>query len=172
MHRIKASRIRVLVPSALAVVILTGAAAPSGAVEGAGAGAAASRVAAAQEEINERVAAAGPVEDALAAVSKILADLTKSLGTLLPGLNIPEIKLPALPAMPAIPAIPNLPIPAIPGIPEIPTIPVPEIPALPVSNPAAPPAGAVPAVPAVPGVPATLPAVDIVPEIAFPDFLP
>ncbi|MFD9307140.1 hypothetical protein ACFWCB_31485 [Streptomyces sp. NPDC060048] len=172
MHRTKASRIRVLVPSALAVVILTGAAAPAGAAEGTGG--AASRVEAAQEQINERVAAAGPIEDIFASVSKILADLTRNLGTLLPGVAIPEIKLPvlpSLPSLPSIPEIPELPLPGIPDVPAIPELPV-GIPGLPVSVPAAPPAAAVPAVPGVPAVPALplVPPAGTVPTI--PDFLP
>ncbi|MFE1792470.1 hypothetical protein ACFW7J_29435, partial [Streptomyces sp. NPDC059525] len=78
MHPTKASRLRVLVPSALAVVILSGAAAPAGAADGQGAAAVERKAAAVQQQIErleeaaesrERVAA-GPIDDLLAGLTK------------------------------------------------------------------------------------------------------
>ncbi|MGW7317271.1 hypothetical protein [Streptomyces sp. NPDC054854] len=151
MLRTKPSRFRVLVPSALAVVILSGAVAPAVAADGEGAAALTKKVEAVQEQIDglealESRAAAGPIDDLLAGIGTTLADLLKSLQALLPGVTLPEIKLPTLPALPAIPAIPNL--PAAPNLPPV------QIPQLPVANPAVPPAnGLVPAIPEIPAIP-------------------
>ncbi|MGW1639040.1 hypothetical protein [Streptomyces lavendulae] len=150
MHRTKPFRARVLVPSALAVVILSGAAAPAGAADGSGA-AVTERVASVQrqvERIEERVAA-GPVDDLLAGLTKTLEDLLKSLTALLPaGVNLPPIQLPKLPALPDIPGLPDLKLPAV----ELPKLPV-TVPALP-ATPAVPPVdGLVPAIPAIPAIP-------------------
>ncbi|WP_328926150.1 hypothetical protein OG429_16975 [Streptomyces sp. NBC_00190] len=144
MHSMKparARRARLLVPSALAVVILSGAAAPAGAVES-DHGVAHPR----------RAAAAGPVDDLV----KGILDAIKALlppGVSLPDIKIPEIKLPEikLPEIPGInlPAIPGVVLPAIPGV-EIPGIPGIEPPTLP--DPAAPVVPEVPdvEVPAIP----------------------
>ncbi|MFI5667150.1 hypothetical protein [Streptomyces sp. NPDC051704] len=176
MHRTKPSRIRVLVPSALAVVILSGAAAPAGAADGDTAAAIRNRVANAQQQIEHRAEAApaaGPLDDLLAGITATLDGLLKSLQNLLPGVTLPPIKLPTLPSLPAIPDVPALPIPALPEIPSIPEIP--EIPEIPVSKPVAPvskPAApvskpALPAVPAAPAVPVkpAAPAVPVKPAV-------
>lgn len=150
MHRTKPSRARLLVPSALAVVILSGAAAPAVAADGSGSADLTKRVAAVQQEIEtiEGRAAAGPIDDLLAGLTKTIADLLKSLEGLLPaGVKIPPIELPKLPALPAVP-----------GLPELPDIKLP-----PVEAPALPPAAGVPALP-VDLVPA-LPALPEIPDV-------
>ncbi|MER6448803.1 hypothetical protein [Streptomyces venezuelae] len=161
MHRTKPSRARLLVPSALAVVILSGAAAPAVAVEGDGSAALTERVASVQkqvEKIERRAAAAGPIDDLLAGLTKTLESLLASVGGLLPdGVVLPPIELPKLPEikLPELPdlsgLIPELPaVPEVPALPELPATPaVPEVPALP----ALPVTPAVPAVPALPAVP-------------------
>ncbi|PWK70433.1 hypothetical protein BCL76_105387 [Streptomyces sp. CG 926] len=155
MHRTKPSRAaRLLVPSALAVVILSGAAAPAGAAEGDGSAALADRVASVNkqvEKIEQRAAAAGPIDDLLAGLTKTLQGLLATVGGLLPaGVALPPIELPKLPdiKLPELPdlsgLIPQLPpvelppvdalpeVPATPTIPDIPVIPtVPDIPAVP-----------------------------------------
>ncbi|MFD3546500.1 hypothetical protein ACFWUW_12955 [Streptomyces sp. NPDC058655] len=146
MHRKKPSRVRLLVPSALAVAILSGAAAPAGAADGSTAELT-ERVAAVQQKIEtiEDRAAAGPIDDLLAGLTKTLQDLLKSVGALLPaGVTLPPIELPKLPALPAVPGLPDLSLPDV-------TLPQ-------VQLPAAPPAGGVPAlptdlVPALPDIP-------------------
>ncbi|MGZ9931464.1 hypothetical protein ACXNSR_16415 [Streptomyces sp. NC-S4] len=154
MHRTKPSRARLLVPSALAVVILSGAAAPAGAAEGGGSAALSGRVASVQRQVEkiEQRAKAGPVDDLLAGLTKTLQDLLASVGGLLPdGVKLPPIELPKLPeiklpdlsglipelpAVPEVPALPELPVtptvPEVPALPELPVTPtVPEVPALP-----------------------------------------
>ncbi|MET9604479.1 hypothetical protein ABZZ17_05355 [Streptomyces sp. NPDC006512] len=146
MQRTKPSRFRVLVPSALALVILSGAAAPAVAADGEGAAGLTKKVEAVQEQIEslESRAAAGPIDDLLAGIGTTLADLLKSLQALLPGVTLPPIELPKLPALPEIPAIPGL--PAIPQLPQLPQ--------LPVTTPAVPPTdGLVPAIPEIPAIP-------------------
>ncbi|MFD4135657.1 hypothetical protein [Streptomyces goshikiensis] len=153
--RTKSFRTRVLVPSALAVVVLSGAAAPAGAVDGEGAAAAIDHVASAQQQVNERAAAAGPIDDLLAGVSRTLADLLTSLRSLLPGVTLPEIKLPTLPNLPTIPDVPPVNLPTIPGLPDIPDTPdtpgTPEIPEIP----------GLPDIPEIPDVP--------IPDASIPD---
>ncbi|WP_051773784.1 hypothetical protein [Streptomyces sp. NRRL S-237] len=160
MHRTKPSRARLLVPSALAVVILSGAAAPAGAVEGDGSAALTDRVTSVKkqvEKIERRAAAAGPIDDLLAGLTKTLEGLLATVGGLLPaGVTLPPIELPKLPdiklpelpdlsglipqlppvELPPVDALPEVPTtPAIPNTPVIPDIPVipelPDIPALP-----------------------------------------
>ncbi len=143
MHRPKPSRARLLVPSALAAVILAGAAAPAVAAD-ADRTAPAARVASVQqqiEKIEQRAAAAGPIDDLLAGLNKTLADLLASLGDLLPdGVTLPPIQLPELPELPEIPGLPELPplpelpeLPEIPGVPPLPELPeIPEVPDVPV----------------------------------------
>ncbi|MEU9034600.1 hypothetical protein AB0D45_06755 [Streptomyces sp. NPDC048352] len=156
--RTKPSRLRVLVPSVLTAVILSGAAAaPAAAADG---GSALEKRASAVQEQIERIeevgaapgrVAAGPIDDLLTSLNKTLQDLLKSLSGLLPAgvklpvielPKIPEIKLPDLPAgvtvppvklpsaAPATPATPAT--PAIPDLTEIPDIP--DIPDLPIRN--------------------------------------
>ncbi|MFJ8017655.1 hypothetical protein [Streptomyces sp. NPDC096339] len=160
MHRTKPSRARMLVPSALAVVILTGAAAPAGAADGQGTAEISRRSAAVEqqiEEMQERAAAAGPIDDLLAGLTKTLGDLLGSLGGLLPpGVTlpkIPEIKLPDL-------KLPDLKLPDLSDIvPEIPKLPVDIPPAdtvlpdTPATTPLKPPAELVPELPDIPGIP-------------------
>ncbi|MEU6309908.1 hypothetical protein [Streptomyces sp. NPDC047014] len=133
MHRPKPLRARLLVPSALAVVILSGAAAPAGAADGGGRAAPAERTASVQRQIEkiEQRAAAGPLDDLLADLNKRLADLFASLGGLLPdGVKLPQIELPKLPEIPDIPELPE--IPSVPELPELPEVPgVPQLPELP-----------------------------------------
>ncbi|MFD9729230.1 hypothetical protein [Streptomyces sp. NPDC059072] len=149
MHRTKPSRARMLVPSALAVVILTGAAAPAGAADGQGAAEIARRSAAVQrqiEEVEEQVAAAGPIDDLLSGLTKTIGDLLNSLGGLL-GVKLPPIELPKLPEikLPEI-KLPEIKLPEV----ELPELPV-EVPKLPVE---------------VPKLPVELPPVDtVVPEL-------
>lgn len=135
MQRTKSFRTRVLVPSALAVAILSGAAAPASAVDGEGAAAALDHVASAQQQVNERAAAAGPIDDLLAGVSRTLADLLKSLQSLLPGMTLPEIKLPTLPNLPTIPDVPPVDLPTGTGLPDLPDLPdVPDVPDVPIPD--------------------------------------
>ncbi|WP_051782114.1 MULTISPECIES: hypothetical protein [unclassified Streptomyces] len=155
MHRTKPSRAaRLLVPSALAVVILSGAAAPAGAAEGDGSAALTDRVASVNkqvEKIEQRAAAAGPIDDLLAGLSKTLQGLLATVGGLLPaGVTLPPIELPKLPdiKLPELPdlsgLIPQLPpveLPPVDALPEAPTVPaIPDIPVIP----------ALPDIPAVP----------------------
>ncbi|WP_405679766.1 hypothetical protein OG239_19675 [Streptomyces sp. NBC_00868] len=138
MHSMKparARRARLLVPSALAVVILSGAAAPAGAVES-DHGVAHPR----------RAAAAGPVDDLV----KGILDAIKALlppGVSLPDIKIPEIKLPEI----KLPEIPGINLPAIPGV-VLPAIPGVEIPGIPGIEPPTLPDPASPVVPEVPDV--------------------
>ncbi|EDX25998.1 hypothetical protein SSAG_05789 [Streptomyces sp. Mg1] len=154
MQRTKSFRTRVLVPSALVVAVLSGAAAPASAVDGEGAAAAAGHVASAQQQVNERAAAAGPIDDLLAGVSRTLADLLKSLQSLLPGMTLPEIKLPTLPNLPTIPDVPPVNLPTVPDLPDVPDLPgVPDV----------------PGVPDLPGVP-DVPIPDLpLPDVSVPD---
>ncbi|MFG2979863.1 hypothetical protein ACGFYQ_01205 [Streptomyces sp. NPDC048258] len=131
----RARRARFLVPSALAVVILSGAAAPAGAVE--------SDHGAAH---TQRVAAAGPIDDLVKGILDAIKGLLPPGITLpdikIPEINIPEIKLPVIPGI-ELPVIPGVEIPEIPGlvpptlpdpaapveiVPEIPDVEIPEIP--------------------------------------------
>ncbi|WP_328790075.1 hypothetical protein [Streptomyces sp. NBC_00273] len=169
MHRTKPSRARLLVPSALAVVILSGAAAPAGAAEGDGSAAVSGRVASVQRQVKkiEQRAKAGPIDDLLAGLSKTLQDLLASVGGLLPGgvtlppielPKLPEIKLPELPDLSGlIPELPPVEVPPVEGlVPELPAVPeVPTVPELPVTPtvPEVPVTPTVPEVPALPAVP-------------------
>ncbi|MFI7354753.1 hypothetical protein ACIBTP_12475 [Streptomyces avidinii] len=156
MHHAKPSRARLLVPSAIAVVILSGAAAPAVAADGDGSAAVGGRVASVQRQVEkiEQRAKAGPIDDLLAGLTKTLQDLLASVGGLLPaGVTLPPIELPKLPEL-TLPdlsgLIPELPVevPPIDGlVPELPA--VPEVPALP-ELPATPTVPEVPALPAVP----------------------
>ncbi|MFC9584635.1 hypothetical protein ACFVJ8_17630 [Streptomyces yangpuensis] len=141
MHRTRPSRARLLVPSALAVVILTGAAAPASAVDS-GSGA-----------VSTKAAPAGPIDDL---VNGLLAQIKALLpaGVTLPDIKIPEIKLPEI----NLPSIPGVQLPEIPGV-EIPEMPPLTPPALP--DPAAP----VDLVPEVPDV--EIPDVQL-PEVQLP----
>ncbi|MFI8342676.1 hypothetical protein ACIF8W_21830 [Streptomyces sp. NPDC085639] len=147
MHRTKPSRARLLVPSALAVVILSGAAAPAVAADGDGSAALTGRVASVQRQVAkiEQRAKAGPIDDLLAGLTKTLQDLLSSVGGLLPaGVKLPPIELPKLPDLSGlipqlppvdglVPELPELPaVPEAPAIPELPATPtLPEVPALP-----------------------------------------
>ncbi|MDJ0380495.1 hypothetical protein [Streptomyces sp. G-G2] len=149
MHRTKASR--VLVPSALTAAILLGAAAPASALDGEKAAALTERVATVQQQIDARVAAAGPIDDLLASLTKTIADLLKTLQGLIPDIKLPEVpgvKLPDI-KLPEV-KIPDIKPPKLPNVPAIPA--VPGVPA-------------VPAVPTVPGAPAVTPAVPDIPDI-------
>ncbi|MFJ7776205.1 hypothetical protein [Streptomyces yangpuensis] len=144
MHRTRPSRARarLLVPSALAVVILTGAAAPASAVDS-GSGA-----------VSTKAAPAGPIDDL---VNGLLAQIKALLpaGVTLPDIKIPEIKLPEI-------KLPELNLPSIPGVqlPEIPEVEIPELP--PLTPPALPdPAAPVDLVPEVPDVE--------IPDVQLPD---
>ncbi|WP_053701825.1 hypothetical protein [Streptomyces sp. WM6368] len=149
MHRTKPSRARLLVPSALAVVILSGAAAPAVAADGDGSAALTGRVASVQRQVEkiEQRAKAGPIDDLLAGLTKTLQDLLSSVGGLLPaGVKLPPIELPKLPDLtipdlsglvPQLPPVDGL-VPELPAVPEVPAIPelpatptLPEVPALP-----------------------------------------
>ncbi|WP_330330933.1 hypothetical protein OHS33_15200 [Streptomyces sp. NBC_00536] len=142
MSRTKASRIRILVPSALTAVILLGAAAPASALDGEKGAALTERVATVQQQIDERVAAAGPIDDLLGGLTKTLQDLLKSLTDL--------IKLPAIPGIPEI-KLPDIKLPEIPGV-KLPEIKLPEIPKAP-AIPAVPPAADDKLVPDLPDLP-------------------
>ncbi|MEU6755148.1 hypothetical protein [Streptomyces sp. NPDC046685] len=150
MHRTKPSRARLLVPSALAVVILSGAAAPAVAADGEGAGAVNDRVASVQrqvDKIEKRAAAAGPIDDLLAGLSKTLEGLLATVGGLLPdGVTLPPIELPKLPELPGLPDLSDL-IPKLPELPPVDGV-VPELPATPL----VPPVDAVPEIPEIPDV--------------------
>ncbi|MGW7333398.1 hypothetical protein ACWGIU_33325 [Streptomyces sp. NPDC054840] len=153
MHRTKLpSRARLLVPSALAVVILSGAAAPAGAAQGDGSAALTDRVASVQqqiEKIERRAAAAGPIDDLLAGLTKTLEGLLATVGDLLPsGVQLPPIELPKLPdielpelpdpsgLIPKLPPVELPPVDALPAVPDAPAVPdIPAIPALPDSPP-------------------------------------
>ncbi|MEV8532828.1 hypothetical protein [Streptomyces sp. NPDC051211] len=104
---------RALVPSALAAVILFGAAAPASAIDG-------------ERAATSRAAAAGPIDDL---VNGILESIRRLLppGVTLPTITIPEIKLPEI----KLPEIPGVQLPQIPGvqIPEIPGLTPPQLPA-------------------------------------------
>ncbi|OKK16787.1 hypothetical protein AMK16_24075 [Streptomyces sp. CB00455] len=131
----RARRARLLVPAALAVVILSGAAAPAGAVEGDSGAALTKRTAAVRQQLDkiEKRAAAGPVDDLLAGLTKTLQDLLKSLEGLLPaGVKLPPIELPKLPALPDL-TVPEVKLPAVevPALPAAPVVLTPEIPAIP-----------------------------------------
>ncbi|MET9598693.1 hypothetical protein [Streptomyces sp. NPDC006459] len=149
MHRTKPSCARLLVPSALAVVILSGAAAPAVAADGDGSAALTGRVASVQRQVEkiEQRAKAGPIDDLLAGLTKTLQDLLSSVGGLLPaGVKLPPIELPKLPDLtipdlsglvPQLPPVDGL-VPELPAVPEVPAIPelpatptLPEVPALP-----------------------------------------
>ncbi|MCX5607460.1 hypothetical protein OHB39_07685 [Streptomyces sp. NBC_00047] len=138
----RARRVRLLVPSALAVVILSGAAAPAGAVES-DRGAALSRR-----------AAAGPVDDLINGILESIKALLPP-GISLPDIKIPEIKLPEI-KLPEIklPEIPGVQLPQIPGV-EIPGLPSLTPPALPDPADPADPVEIVPELPdvEVPGIP-------------------
>ncbi len=138
----RARRARLLVPSALAVVILSGAAAPAGAVEG-------DRAAAGQQLETHKRAAAGPVDDLINGILESIKALLPP-GVTLPDIKIPEITLPEI----KLPEIPGVVLPQIPGI-ELPALPPLIPPALP--DPAAP----VEIVPEIPDVQ--------IPETEIPD---
>ncbi|MEU4354996.1 hypothetical protein [Streptomyces virginiae] len=142
MHRTKPFRARLLVPSALAVVILTGAAAPASAVDS-GSGAV------------SKAAPAGPIDDLVNGLLEQIKALLPA-GVTLPDIKIPEIKLPEI-------KLPEINLPSVPGVqlPEIPGVEVPQLP--PLTPPALPdPATPVELVPEVPDVE--------VPEVELPDF--
>ncbi|MCX5199027.1 hypothetical protein OOK31_34950 [Streptomyces sp. NBC_00249] len=160
MHRTKPSRLRVLVPSALAVVIFSGAAAPAGAADGEGSASLVRKAEVVQQQIEgiESRVAAGPIDDLLSSLTKTLADLLKSVtGLLPPGVALPPITLPTLPKLPDIPGLPDL---------KLPSVTIPQLPAAPALSPTD---GLVPAVPAVPGTP-TVPDLLIpeIPEVPVP----
>ncbi|MEU9253838.1 hypothetical protein AB0D66_18515 [Streptomyces sp. NPDC048270] len=138
----RARRARLLVPSALAVVILSGAAAPAGAVEG-------DRAAVRQQLETQRRAAAGPVDDLINGILESIKALLPA-GVTLPDIKIPEIKLPEI----KLPEIPGVELPQIPGV---------ELPALPPLTPPTLPAPAAPA-----EIVPELPDLEI-PEIEIPD---
>ncbi|WP_329384331.1 hypothetical protein OG625_23085 [Streptomyces sp. NBC_01351] len=177
MHRTKPSRARMIVPSALAVVILTGAAAPAGAADGEGAAARTERAATVQRQIEkvESRAAAGPIDDLLAGLTKTIEDLLKSVGGLLPGgITLPPIQLPKLPDL-NLPdlsdIVPKLPVelPPLDGVaPDLPAVPlVPPAdtaPELPGAVPLVPPADTAPELPGVPELP-DAPEIPDIPEI-------
>ncbi|MFE2127274.1 hypothetical protein [Streptomyces amritsarensis] len=140
MHRTKPSRARLLVPSALAVVILTGAAAPASALDS-GSGA-----------VSTKAAPAGPIDD-------LVNGLLEQIKALLPaGVTLPEIKLPEI-------KLPEINLPSIPGV-QLPEIPGVELPQVPLTPPALP-APAVPGelVPEIPDV--EIPDVQL-PEVQLP----
>lgn len=115
----RARRARLLVPSALAVVILSGAAAPAGAVEG-------DREAVRQQlETTGQRAAAGPIDDLVNGLLETIKGLLPP-GVTLPDIKIPEIKLPEI----KLPEIPGIELPQIPGVelPELPPLTPPTLP--------------------------------------------
>ncbi|WP_051807086.1 hypothetical protein [Streptomyces sp. NRRL F-2664] len=118
MHRTKPSRARLLVPSALAVVILTGAAAPASAVDSGSAA------------VSTKAAPAGPIDDLVNGLLEQIKALLPA-GVTLPDIKIPEIKLPEI----KLPQIPGVQLPELPGV-EVPQLPPLTPPALP--DPAAP----------------------------------
>ncbi|MEU9232121.1 hypothetical protein [Streptomyces subrutilus] len=115
----RARRARLLVPSALAVVILSGAAAPAGAVEG-------DRATVRQELETRQRAAAGPIDDLVNGILESIKALLPA-GVTLPDIKIPEIKLPEI----KLPEIPGVELPQIPGVelPEVPPLTPPTLPA-------------------------------------------
>ncbi|MER7733316.1 hypothetical protein ABTX80_20740 [Streptomyces erythrochromogenes] len=153
MRRTKPSRARLLVPSALAVVILTGAAAPASAVDS-GSGA-----------VSTKAAPAGPIDDLVNGLLEQIKALLPA-GVTLPDIKLPDIKLPEI-KLPEInlPSIPGVQLPEIPGV-ELPEIPGVELPELPLTPPALPdPAAPVELVPEVPDV--EIPDVKL-PEVQLP----
>ncbi|OEJ32375.1 hypothetical protein [Streptomyces subrutilus] len=106
----RARRARLLVPSALAVAILSGAAAPAGAVEG-------DRAAVRQQVETQQRAAAGPIDDLVNGILESIKALLPA-GVTLPDIKIPEIKLPEI----KLPEIPGVELPQIPGV-ELPALP-------------------------------------------------
>ncbi|THA85554.1 hypothetical protein [Streptomyces sp. A0592] len=137
MHRTKPSRARLLVPSALAVVILTGAAAPASAVD-AGSGA-----------VSTKAAPAGPIDDLVNGLLEQIKALLPA-GVTLPEIKIPEIKLPEI-KLPDI-KLPEINLPSLPGV-QLPEIPGVELPQVPLTPPALPdPAAPVEVVPEIPDV--------------------
>ncbi|MGW0752906.1 hypothetical protein [Streptomyces sp. NPDC002587] len=106
----RARRARLLVPSALAVAILSGAAAPAAAVE------------MDHQAAHTRAVAAGPVDDLVKGILDAIRGLLPP-GISLPDIKIPEIKLPEL----KLPEIPGMEIPVSPGL-EPPTLPDPGAP--------------------------------------------
>ncbi|WP_060179432.1 hypothetical protein [Streptomyces sp. IMTB 1903] len=141
MHRTKPSRARLLVPSALAVVILAGAAAPASALDS-GSGA-----------VSTKAAPAGPIDDLVNGLLEQIKALLPA-GVTLPEIKIPEIKLPEI-------KLPEINLPSIPGV-QLPEIPGVELPQVPLTPPALP-------APAVPGelVP-EIPDVEI-PDVQLPE---
>ncbi|WP_405424719.1 hypothetical protein [Streptomyces erythrochromogenes] len=145
MHRTKPSRARLLVPSALAVVILTGAAAPASALDS-GSGA-----------VSTKAAPAGPIDDLVNGLLEQIKALLPA-GVTLPEIKIPEIKLPEI-------KLPEINLPSLPGV-QLPEIPGVELPELPLTPPALPdPAAPVELVPEVPDV--EIPDVQL-PEVQLP----
>ncbi|MCJ1679075.1 hypothetical protein MTF65_17365 [Streptomyces sp. APSN-46.1] len=132
MQRTKPFRVRVLVPSALAVVILSGAAAPASALDS-GDRAVAPR------------AAAGPIDDLVKGILDSIAALLPP-GISLPDIKIPDIKIPEV-------KLPEIKLPEIPGVelPEIPGVEIPEIPGLEPPT-LQPPAELVPEIPEIPEI--------------------
>ncbi|MFE7097629.1 hypothetical protein [Streptomyces erythrochromogenes] len=150
MHRTKPSRARLLVPSALAVVILTGAAAPASALDS-GSGA-----------VSTKAAPAGPIDDLVNGLLEQIKALLPA-GVTLPEIKIPEIKLPEI-KLPDI-KLPEINLPSVPGV-QLPEIPGVELPELPLTPPALPdPAAPVELVPEVPDV--EIPDVQL-PEVQLP----
>ncbi|MFD7630693.1 hypothetical protein ACFV7Q_32515 [Streptomyces sp. NPDC059851] len=162
MHRSTPSRLRarILVPPALVAVILTGAVAPAVAADGETAASLRTRVAAAQQKVEQRRAAApaGPIDDLLTGISATLEGLLQRLQGLLPGITLPPIRLPALPAVPAAPAVPA--VPAVPPVPELPVT----IPGVPVTVPPADSAPVAPGIPEIPDIP-EIPEIPEVPDV-------
>ncbi|MFJ9764292.1 hypothetical protein ACIRUY_10790 [Streptomyces erythrochromogenes] len=145
MRRTKPSRARLLVPSALAVVILTGAAAPASAVDS-GSGA-----------VSTKAAPAGPIDDLVNGLLEQIKALLPA-GVTLPDIKLPDIKLPEI-------KLPEINLPSIPGV-QLPEIPGVELPELPLTPPALPdPAAPVELVPEVPDV--EIPDVKL-PEVQLP----
>ncbi|MFE6907760.1 hypothetical protein [Streptomyces erythrochromogenes] len=145
MRRTKPSRARLLVPSALAVVILTGAAAPASAVDS-GPGA-----------VSTKAAPAGPIDDLVNGLLEQIKALLPA-GVTLPDIKLPDIKLPEI-------KLPEINLPSIPGV-QLPEIPGVELPELPLTPPALPdPAAPVELVPEVPDV--EIPDVKL-PEVQLP----
>ncbi|MFJ9548433.1 hypothetical protein [Streptomyces erythrochromogenes] len=150
MHRTKPSRARLLVPSALAVVILTGAAAPASALDS-GSGA-----------VSTKAAPAGPIDDLVNGLLEQIKALLPA-GVTLPEIKLPEIKLPEI-KLPDI-KLPEINLPSVPGV-QLPEIPGVELPELPLTPPALPdPAAPVELVPEVPDV--EIPDVQL-PEVQLP----
>ncbi|WP_424213266.1 hypothetical protein ACN20G_14935 [Streptomyces sp. BI20] len=153
------TRARFVVPSVLAAVILSGAAAAPAVAQENGAEQARSwhrqwtPNAAEQVERAEQAeppaarAAAGPIEDLLSSLTSQLDGILKSIGAALPaGTKLPDVKLPTVPTVPELPSIPGV------EMPKLPTVQLPALPAMP-QAPAAPQAPAGPAGPEVPALP-------------------